>query len=279
MSITIPSSGVHSHIDFGTYLRWPFLSQSTLKEGRASMSHMKASIDRERVKEPTDEMILGSALHVAFLEPELMPTRVVKWDGARRAGKEWTEFTCEHAGKIILTAGMYENLIGMVRSLRKHPEVKRWQSKIQDVEVSAIGSIDGVPFKGRTDALTADPLVDLKKVRSADPFMFTKQALAFGYDIQAYIYRELFNRDRFMLIAVEDSPPYDVVPFELTPGMLRHGEREAKGLIQSYKLCTESGVWPGRSDEVVQLELPEWAAAQDEANAITIDGHAAFSEE
>lgn len=271
MTVTVPGKGLHKHIDFGTYLRWPFLSQSTLKEGRWSMAHMKAAIDGERVKEPTDDMILGSALHVAFLEPETMPTRVVKWDGGARRGGDWTAFCQEHAGKIILTANMYENLVGMVRALRKHPEVRRWTAKVQDVEVSAIGDVFGVPFKGRTDALTADPLVDLKKVRSADLRMFTNSALTFGYDIQACIYRELFNRDRFMLIAVEDSPPYDVVPFELSPGMIRHGEREAKGLIQSYQNCMRSGVWPGRSDEVVQLELPEWAAARDEAFAIDID--------
>ena len=264
MSITIPSAGVHKHIPFTDYLAWPFLSQSTLKHGRESMAHMRAAIDRERVIEPTDEMMLGSALHVAFLEPELLPEKVVRWDGAARRGKEWEAFRADHAGKVILTAGMHENLVGMVRALREHPEVRRWQSKIESVEVAAIGEVHGVPMKGRTDALTADPLVDLKKVRSADLGMFTRQAISLGYDIQAYIYQQLFDRDRFMLICVEDTPPYDVVPFELSPAFLRRGKREATGLLESYKRCMRSGEWPGRSSETVQLEVPEWAAVTDD---------------
>jgi len=275
----IQAPGLYPEVPFEDYLRWPLLSQSTLKAGQDSMAHLKAAIDGMRTVKVTDDMLLGSALHVTFLEPELAATRVVKWEGERRAGKEWEAFKAEHAGKIILTDGNYTKLVGMVRSLRRHPEVKRWQNRIEHVELSAVGDIGGVRFKGRCDALTPDPLVDLKKVSSGDLGNFTRTVLNFGYHMQAFIYSRLFKRDRFMFITVEDAPPYDVVPYELSPAFIRHGEREVNVLIARYKWCSERNEWPGRSDDVIQLEIPEWAVPADEADAITIDGAPGFMEQ
>ena len=250
--------GIYPDVPFAEYLAWPYLSQSILKEGRSSMAHLWAALSGERFKEPTDEMVLGSALHCAFLEPQELDKRVVIWFGARRYGKVWDEFQLEHAGKIILTQGNYLALDEMLNALRRHPVVQHWSRTIKWTEVSALGDVAGVLMKGRCDALTPEPLVDLKKVASADPRLITKTILNFGYHIQAYIYRKLFDRDRFLLICVESSPPYDVVAYELSPGFLRQGEREALQLLERYQECMESGAWPGRSDEVVTLEPPEW---------------------
>lgn len=267
--IITPPPGIHRNIRFADYLRWPLVSQSVLKRGRESMAHLKCALDGLSLLTPTDDMLLGSALHTAFLEPEYLESRVKVWTGARRHGKAWDEFQQEHEGKVILTEGNHENLLGMVAALRKHPRVREWSNKIDAVEVSAIGSIEGVPVKGRCDAMTIDPMVDLKKVRSTNPVAVTRAILDFGYHIQAHIYRQLFKRERFVLICVDGAPPHDVVAYELSPAFLRIGRDEATALLQRVKFCLESGEWPGRSDETVQLEPPEWAAT---ASDITLDG-------
>lgn len=253
---------LHHDVPFPDYLKWPVMSQSTLKEGRKSMAHLRAALDGERVKVPTDDMILGSALHTAFLEPAEVQERVVVWDGAARRGKEWEAFKSEHSQKIILTQSQSAQLNGMVESLRAHPEVRKWTDKIEAVEVSAVGLIHDLRMKGRCDALTGDPLIDLKKVSDGDPRKVVNAAIQFGYDLQAWVYCQLFGRDRFMLITVEDEAPYDVCPYELSPAMLRRGQREASLLIEQVLECKETGYWPGRSTIPVQLELPEWAASE-----------------
>ena len=148
--------GMHRNLPFEQYLKLPYMSQSVLKQGAESMLHLKHAMDNQGNLEPTDAMTLGSALHVAFLEPELMPEKVVCWEGARRAGKEWEAFRELHAGKAILTPGMYAKLIGMVRQLRSHPRVREWTSRIEDVEVTCIGDICGVPWRG---ASTRSPTI------------------------------------------------------------------------------------------------------------------------
>lgn len=261
-----PVTGIFPGVPFEDYLTWPYWSQSSLKAGQDSMAHARQMRDEGFGKAPTDFMLLGSALHTAFLEPEMLPQRVVLWEGARRAGKEWEAFKEKNAGRIILTAGLYEKLVGMVRAMRVHPFVRKWSSAIEGVEVSAVGDVCGLRMKGRADALTNEPLVDIKKVQSCDPRRITNTVLDFGYHIQAFVYRELFNRDRFVLLCVEENPPYDAVPYELSPSMLRRGEREGKALIEQVIECEQSGVWPGRSSEIVMLELPEWMDTDTDIN-------------
>ena len=203
-----------------------------------------------------------------------MLTQVVLWTGGRRYGKAWDEFSAEHAGKAILTDGNYAALVGMTAALRKHAVVRKWAAQIEATEVSAIGQVLAARMKGRCDAITPEPLVDLKKVASADPRLITKTVLTFGYHIQAAIYRKLFNRSRFMLICMEGSPPYDVVAYELSPALLRLGESEAADLIDTYLSCQKTGIWPGRAADIVTLEAPEWLAGGE----ITINDTPAFGE-
>lgn len=254
-----PDPGIYPGVRLPDYLRWPLPSRGTLLHCADSPSHYKAALEGERTKIATDDMILGSALHTAFLEPEMMPEVVVCWYGTRRAGKLWDAFAEEHADKYILTEGMYEKLVGMVRSLRRHPFTREWLSRIEDVEVSAVGDYKGLRMKGRCDALTSDPLVDLKKVRSTHPRSVVRTVLDFGYHVQAEIYCKLFDRDRMVLLTIEDQPPYDVVPYELSSAFRREGWREAERLALWVQECERTGEWPGRSDEVVEIEPPEWA--------------------
>lgn len=258
--------GLHLGVPFPDYANWPLMSQSTLKEGRKSMAHLYSALVRERVKVPTGEMTLGSALHTAFLEPEQAAERIAVWEGGTRRGKEWEAFKTEHAAHIILTETQAEQLDGMTNSLRRHPEVCKWRRKIQSVETSCVGMVNGLRMKGRCDALTADPLIDLKKVADGDHRKMINSVLNYGYHLQGWIYGQLFQRDRFMLITVEDEPPYDVCAFELSSAFLRAGKREASSIIERFIECEKTGVWPGRSMEPVELQIPTWAMPDPEIN-------------
>lgn len=273
-----PPDGKHLDVPFPVYLNWPLPSQSTLKAGRASGAHMKAALDREVVKIPTDAMLVGSALHCCFLEPERMIERVVLWQGyttakgdhsTARRGKAWDEFKAQHADRIILTPGHYATMAGMVKALRRHPVVREWSNKIEAVEVSIVGEVEGVRCKARCDALTEDPLCDIKASRSADAATFTKTVLGFGYHIQAAMYRRMFGRDRFIFPVVEMTPPHDVVCYELSPAFLRLGEEEMIRMLGMYQEFAAVGLWPGRSEKVVQLEPPEWAI---QSTGVTLGG-------
>ena len=274
------------NLPFPAYLALPHWSQSSIKAMRQSPAHALHARDYG-MKTATEAMLLGSALHVAFLEPELLLTKVVLWDkGTRKKGVKkdggaiagtmnsdgisWNDFSHIHEDKIILTAGLYNSLIGMIRSMRAHPFVREWSGKIEAVEVSAIGDVFGLTVKGRADALTDDPLIDIKKVRSADPRAIANAVIEYGYDIQAHVYHTLFNRSRHVLLCVEDTEPFDVVPYELSPAFLGRGARETQRFIEQIHECEASGVWTGRSAVAVELDPPSWSV--EPAKPITIGG-------
>lgn len=256
---------IQPDVPFPTYLQFPEYSQSVLKNGLLSMAHLKAARDKERVLVPTDAMILGSCLHTCFLEPDKAVQRIAVWpekNGPRR-GKDWTAFKDVNADRYIITEAASVDLEGMLKSLRKHPVVKAWMNRIEAVEVVATGEIDGLPMKGRCDALSDDPMFDLKKTTSCDYRAVQNTVIKYGYDIQAAVYRRLFNRDRFVCLFIEDEPPYDVVAYELNSHMLKRADVMLRSLISQVKECESSGVWPGRCDEIVELELPGWIQDQE----------------
>lgn len=252
--------GIHEDVPLADYLGWDCWSRSAIMAGQESMAHAHAAKNDELERKITDDMVLGSALHTAFLEPELAATKIAVWTGAARRGGEWEDFKAANAGRSLLTGGQHEKLIGMVRSLRRHPEVRRWLAKIESTEVSAVGLLDGLMVKGRTDALTADPLIDLKKVVSGNKRTIGRTVYDFGYHIQAAVYTRLFKRSRFILMTVEDSPPYDVAPYELSPAFIGRGWDEARKVIDGIKECEATGLWPGRCSSIETLDEPEWLA-------------------
>ena len=264
MMTTTPDIGIHRGVPFEDYLALKLWSQSSIGLGRQSMKHAKAAFDHETATKPTDEMLQGSALHCAFLEPHRLLERAVKWSGKRRYGKQWDAFAAKYADRIILTPKMYDNLGGMVDALRAHPVSRQWMSHVTDTEVTIIGDVNGLRTKSRLDVMTDDPapLWDLKSVNTAEPRQMQNAVIRFGYHIQAAIYRQQANRDRWGILCVESSPPHDVVAYELEEDVIAYGEQEAKRLAARVQECIESGVWPGRSDDIEVLELPAWVGVQ-----------------
>ena len=264
-----PNVGEYEHVPFREYLTWDLPSQSTLKAAANSPLHLKAAVDGESRIEATDEMMLGTAMHVAFLEPEQMSQHVVCWEGDRRAGAAWVAFCAEHDGKTILTEGFYARLVGMTRALRKHPVVRSLSSRITRTELSVVGDVFGTVCKGRIDGEGDGLLVDLKTCRSAGTRQFTKSAMELGYHVQAAHYCALMPGREFVMVAVENLPPHDVVAFRLDKQFMRAGEDDLLVYIQMYQECLRTGNWPGRSNDVVTLTLPEWAQPQTE---LTMNG-------
>ena len=269
--MTIELNKNYLDIPFADYRAWPEISQSNVKDGCTSMLLMKHF--KNNPKPQTDAMALGSAVGYAFLEPELLPEKVVLWNGARRAGIEWNEFKDGHKGKIILTKGAYTNLKGMIKALRKHPQIKQWITSDGETEVSRVAEIMGVRIKGRVDKLTGDPIVDLKSSgEDLDEDRFASHIVKMGYHIQGAIYCKIFDRKRFILGVVESKAPHDVVPYEMDPDLLAFGLREAKMLISSWKYCCEKEYWPGRSEEIVTIGLPKWLKDEAGYKQITTGG-------
>jgi hypothetical protein len=69
------------------------------------------------------------------------------------------------------------------------------------------------------------------------------------------------------VILIQTSAPFDVIPARLSADDLRLGRALYRRLLGRYLECQAADWWPGISPEILELELPGWAAgANDETH-------------
>ncbi|MDR9060660.1 PD-(D/E)XK nuclease-like domain-containing protein [Burkholderia multivorans] len=229
---------------------------------------------------PTPAMQLGTAFHVALLEPDrLGETFVVapKFDRRTKEGKAAAEaWEAENAGKTPLTADQMAAIEQMVVSVRSHQGAA-------NLLASGMAEMSGfwtdpdtgiqckcrpdwvVTMEDRPDWITA--IVDVKTCRDASADGFARAIATLGYDVQAAFYQDglkaLTGRSvPFYYIAVETEPPFAVAAYKASDEMIEVGRTKYRGALQLLKWCRENDRWPGYqpNGEIETVNLPRWAA-------------------
>lgn len=101
-----------------------------------------------------------------------------------------------------------------------------------EYEVPEIMMIDGLPFRGKADILREDCLVDIKT--SSDLSAFRYSADKYGYDLQAWLYCKMFDRDKFVFLVI-DKGSCDIGIFETSEEFLARGEQKFRQAVDTYK--------------------------------------------
>jgi hypothetical protein len=103
-----------------------------------------------------------------------------------------------------------------------------------DFEIPAIGEIKGFPFRGKADVLASDRIVDLKTTTDIKSFPYA--AKKYGYDVQCYLYCQLFNKtyDQFKFIAL-DKGSLDIGIWECSEEFYYNGEEKVEKALDLYQ--------------------------------------------
>lgn len=205
---------------------------------------------------PTPAMAFGSAFHAYMLEPKKIGSELL-------TGK--TQVTIDDNEMISVNAAAMETLIGMKESLMKcelssiiinHPKIIIEQAGFfrDPIRSNVIGSIKPdirIPDLGM--------IVDLKTTTDASQTAFPRSVRRFKYDWQAWWYLRGANSlsheryDKFIIIAIEKTPPYGVMLYELTE-TLYWAEIQCMPLIEKFSLCLDMGRWSGyKNYEVITI--------------------------
>lgn len=262
---------IHSHISYEQYRAMPGVNVSSLKELRRSPLHY-----RHRLSHPqtSDALTLGTAAHVATLEPHRYPEAIAVWDrktesgrSAPRTGKAWEAFVAENAGRTILTLEEHETTQAIAAAVRSDPTAARYLRRGLP-EVSMQWEAHGMVLKGRVDWLTeldgVDVVVGLKTARDCRPGEFARQAYRLGYHLQWAYYRDGFRAVRgvapYMVeIVVESAAPYAVAVYTIPDPVLSLGREEYVELLAMLRDCQTADVWPGPVPHETELTFPAWA--------------------
>jgi len=226
----------------------------------------------------TEATRLGAAAHDAILSPDGWRQRWPVWRGPSRATREgkaaWADFQLEHraalvAGRVLeVRAGVdpSEQIAGMAAAVRSHPILGVIVADSANaIEHSIIWRDEetGVACRCRPDVWSVEDacILDLKTTEDASPRAFARSALAYRYHCQSAFYRAgvraVTGRDhRFILVAVEKSPPHGVAVYEIDDTSTLIGEEEIREDLRRYAECLATDTWPGYPDAAQILELP-----------------------
>jgi hypothetical protein len=116
-------------------------------------------------------------------------------------------------------------------------------------EVPAIINLFGREWKGKTDILGADELIDLKTTSDIKKFRYS--AYTYNYDSQAYIYQQLFGKP--LVFYVIDKTTLQLGIFRPSTGFIQSGERKVKDAVEVYNRFFAPEAW----DDVVNHYIQE----------------------
>ena len=103
-----------------------------------------------------------------------------------------------------------------------------------EFEVPAIGMIQGYPFRGKADVLDSYRIVDLKTTSDLKAFPYA--ARKYGYDVQVYLYSELFNKpyEEFKFVDI-DKGSLDIGIYDVSEEFYLQGKAKVTKAIETFE--------------------------------------------
>lgn len=275
---------MQSRIPYADYVAMEGLRFSALKNLARSPLHYQHALAHPK---QTDPMRLGTAAHVAVLEPERFESQFVVWEKRKsngdmwpRKGPEWDAFCAEHRGREALEPKFAEQAQEMQRAVQAHPKAQRYLQS-GDPEVSLQCTLNHRLCKARIDWLTtvdgAPVMVGLKTTVDVRAFQFRRVAAQLLYHVQWAFYADMYHcvtsqRPRVVEIVVEKTPPYAVGVYVIRDEILQQGREQYQALMAELARCEAADEWPGPVVDEQELTLPDWAYANtDDASGLGLE--------
>jgi len=209
------------------YLGEHALSSSTLKIILKSPKAYISSLENEDTG--SQALTDGKLFHMSILEADKFEALPVV-DVASKASKIYKEAKAEHGE--VFTLKEINKAKALAEVFLRNKEVNEYLNNA-DFEVPQIQMIEGLPFRGKADVIKGNLIIDLKTTANINDFEYS--ALKFGYDLQAYLYLQLFpEAEQFVFICI-DKTTKDIGIFECSNSFLESGRRKLKKGIKDYK--------------------------------------------
>lgn len=295
IALQCPPPGIYEDVPPDMYHSWPAASASRLSLLRRSPAHMRYAIDHP--SEPTPAMRLGTAAHLAILQPELFEGRYLvagrcvqltakgrgpqcTRPGVARWGGNW--LCTQHALPLdpdrdmeIITADDATRIAGMVEALRAHGAASLFTTPCQGpAEVSAVWqdpeTREGCKLRADKLCPALNVVVDVKTAEDASPDAFARSIETYGYARQAAHYLRGLAAlgeayESFVFVVIEKSPPHAVGVYRLDDESLELGDGQMRRALDTYAQCERSGVWPAYGDAIQDIRLPAWAFSKEQS--------------
>ena len=221
------------------YLGKTTLSSSVIKKLRKSPKSYAYTI---KYGDPiTKALLLGRLLHLSVLEPEEFD-KYTFVDCKSRTAKVFKDTVLQNKEKehTIFTTKERSEIERLQDALFRNEQALKLLTNCE-YEIPAIDYIEGIPFRGKADILAkGNRIVDLKTTSSIHNFANPRSeysAYAYHYDIQVYIYCQLFKMQakQFQFLVI-DKQSCDIGIFNVGEEFYESGKRKTLEAIERYKM-------------------------------------------
>ena len=226
--------------------------------------------------EDKGEFDLGTAAHLAVLEPEVFAARTQLVDALdyRTSRARQLRDQARAEGKVPLLIWQHDIVRAIAGSIRAHPiAASAFIGGLPEVTLTWRDAATGVPCKARVDWLPQDHhwLIDLKSAPSANPRVWRDQAYRLGYHARAAWYLDgaatVTGRrpEEYWFVVVEKEPPYLVSVIAMDKAAVEWGRLINHRACELFRRAAECGEWCGYRasgvdhDRAFRVGLPPWA--------------------
>ena len=203
------------------------LSSSSLKQLLSSPKTYNFSL--KYGSEESAALRAGALFHWAILEPEKFAAQKFVEVQSRNT-KKFKEAK-EEFGKVF-TAKERSEAERLVDAFYRNEHAKELITKA-DFEIPAIDNVLDMPFRGKADVLGANRIVDLKTTTDIKGFSYS--ANKYGYDVQCYLYCNLFKKEyKDFHFLVLDKGSLDIGIFNCSEEFYYRGEEKVEKALDLY---------------------------------------------
>ena len=172
----------------------------------------------------------GWLFHTAILEPDVFEKQIYV-DVQSKNSKAYKLAKEEH-GKVF-TIKQKNDAERLADAFLRNEQALKLITNCE-FEVPEIGMIQGYPFRGKADILDSYRLCDLKTTSDLKAFPYA--ARKYGYDVQVYLYTELFKKpyEEFKFVAI-DKGSLDIGIYDVSQEFYESGKAKVTKALETYQ--------------------------------------------
>lgn len=257
------------NLSFADYCAMQGMNNSKLGMLKRCPAKFKWLLENER--NDTDSLKVGRAIHCAVLEPEKFNQEFLclpDIDRRTTKGREmYAELVSQNPTKTILKPDDFHMALDVATSIRSNVHANYLlDGAYTEVTLDWVHEETGVQCKARVDAFNEELgiLIDIKTTLDASRSGFPRKLFAYGYHRQAAYYLTGMEANdqaakHFVFVAVEKEPPYAVGIYRLSDQTIQLSKQENDALLRLYAECKRTGSWPGYTQGIEDISLPDYA--------------------
>lgn len=172
----------------------------------------------------------GRLVHLSILEPDKFAEQIYV-DVASKNTKTYKDAKEKYG--LVYTRKEKQDAEKIADAFFRNEQALRYITDCA-FEAPALGTIDGYPFRGKADVLSDRGIVDIKTTTDIKGFPYS--AKKYSYDIQCYLYCNLFNvsYDKFKFVVI-DKGSLDIGVWNCSEEFYLEGQRKTREALKIFE--------------------------------------------